>query len=814
MASLQSSTSVHVPPGAPICVDSSMLPAVSDPARSPTVRIFVGTQPGQDRAERVLAWSIQQHRAADRNYEIHWIRPSLRLAGSDELERAAFWVPQLCEGRGRALYCTVDQVYLADPAELFDFPLGGYGLLGPAAGDGSALLIDCEKLSSVWSVDATLAASQPDLLQRANDLRGPLPTAWDAVADHYSLGRSKRVRYATHHTQPWRPFPDRYVYQRNPNEDLWQQLESDATRAGFELFSRTAPSGGFGMRVGSGPPSTPATGARRSVDLSELIDGAGSELVAHDVCIRQSLAGLSSTRLAVYTLDKAAEWRRYLAEPVANDPKLSTRWGASDVRILDPNDPTVSSGGRADAVICANTLDRVPSEDLPWVLGEVFGGAESLVHLGIRPAGRSFRFRARPGDPVRRTLPWWIAQIEAAASRHPSVHWQAVFCAGPATEVRHGGRHIGDAAPTVWVLTDDRPGNTSQSTGLANALGWRYTVKKLRFSPAARLHNRLLGASRIGVDRYRSTPLTPPWPDLVIAAGRRSAPVALWIRARNFGQTRLVQLGRKGGDAADHFDLVVTPSYGRLDPHPRRLATSAPIHNVTPERIRRATKRFADRLADAKRPRIVVLVGGRSGQYQLGPRTARKLGEDVVRLADEVGGSIFATTSRRAGDRASEAFCTALSNPAYVHRWSDSNDEENPYLAFLGLADAFVATGDSESMLSEAASLERPIYIYPLPERASYGWMRIGRDWVYARAHARRGGRATQSGLAYWCARSIDLGFVRPTRDLRDLHEGLIRQGVARHFGETFDTRPSKALGDEQRVVERVCTLVGFGAVK
>ena len=150
-----------------------------------------------------------------------------------------------------------------------------------------------------------------------------------------------------------------------------------------------------------------------------------------------------------------------------------------------------------------------------------------------------------------------------------------------------------------------------------------------------------------------------------------------------------------------------------------------------------------------------------------------------------------------------------------MHRWS-AQDSENPYLGFLALADAFVITGDSESMLSEAASRGRPIFIYPLPVRASFEWMRVGRDWVYARAHAQRPDAAmpdgTQSGLSYLCSRLIDLGFVRPTRDLNALHEGLIQQGTARRFGEPFDTRRCKPLGNEERVVERVCALMGHEA--
>ena len=71
-------------------------------------------------------------------------------------------------------------------------------------------------------------------------------------------------------------------------------------------------------------------------------------------------------------------------------------------------------------------------------------------------------------------------------------------------EWRELGARRGSRAPRVWVLTDDRPGNTTQSTGLAAALGWPTEVKRIAHGPLAGLHNRLLGASLLGVDRDRA----------------------------------------------------------------------------------------------------------------------------------------------------------------------------------------------------------------------------------------------------------------------------------------------------------------------
>jgi mitochondrial fission protein ELM1 len=54
----------------------------------------------------------------------------------------------------------------------------------------------------------------------------------------------------------------------------------------------------------------------------------------------------------------------------------------------------------------------------------------------------------------------------------------------------------------VWVLTDTHPGNTTQTVGLAQALGWSYETKALRFTPLIHLHDILFGAfgaTRLGL---------------------------------------------------------------------------------------------------------------------------------------------------------------------------------------------------------------------------------------------------------------------------------------------------------------------------
>jgi mitochondrial fission protein ELM1 len=298
----------------------------------------------------------------------------------------------------------------------------------------------------------------------------------------------------------------------------------------------------------------------------------------------------------------------------------------------------------------------------------------------------------------------------------------------------------------------------------------------------------------------------------VIAAGRRTAPVALWIREQAAGRTRLVQLGRKGADFAELFDLAVTPGYCRLFPHPKRIETSATLHAVSRARLEEAAGRWKQRLEAAPAPRIALLAGGTSGQYYVAARLARRLAQDVMRMARDAGGSVFATTSRRLKPAAADVLADALAEAALVHRWKP-DDDDNPYLGFLALADAIVITGDSESMLAEAAALGRPVYVYPLPERLSFRMLRGLRELVVARAQAlppnQRGTVRPQRGLEYLCARLIERGIVRPTRDLDRLHQALYRRGVAKPFGAPLATATGAPLDDFGSVIARVRALMG-----
>lgn len=755
------------------------------PGDRPPVRIFLGTEPGQYRAERVFVWSVERVRDPGRVYEIYLMKS---LTGFDRrrwttgFTNYRYAIAHLAGNRGRAIYNDVDQIYLADPAELFDLDMAGHGFLAIAPNDTSVMLIDCARMASVWTIGDARRMRKKDLLKKAlaqPGLYGTLAGEWNARDEgEYVAGRSRLLHYTCLHTQPWQPFPNRYAYQPNPVGHLWLELERSANEAGYQLFVRHSPSAGYRRLLGTlrAAASSSATApAEPGEDLRERLQ-----------------------RYAVRTL---LDYR--IGAAVA-----PTHYGDIIASAHDPAGEGSPPAARFDAVVGGGGFDLVPDQDIPWMLAEMFELSSRLVYIAIDPPQAERRLGGERIPCRTRDAGWWQSQIEMAALRSPQVHWELLLRGRNRRHIVQGGWQV--QAPAVWVLCDDRPGNRTQSIGLAEALGLSYTVKELAFNVSSGLHNALLGASVAGLDRARSAPIAPPWPDIVIACGRRTAPVARWIGRCSEGRTRLVQLGRKGAAAAEHFDITIVPAYCRLGAHPRRIQTRAPLTRVDPARLASLDGTQRRELEQAAAPRVVVLVGGATAAFRFDADTARLLAERVTAATSEAGGSLTVLTSRRTGAECVQALRLALAPPARLHVWQPKQPD-NPYLQCLAAADILVVTSDSESMLAEAMATGKAVYVYPLPKRARKPLLG---DRIAARAYSRpvnsRGTVRLQQGLEYLCARLIERGIVRPGRDLDRMQRELVACGAARWFGPKLDATPTQPLREIVTVTGRVRALLGL----
>jgi mitochondrial fission protein ELM1 len=269
-----------------------------------------------------------------------------------------------------------------------------------------------------------------------------------------------------------------------------------------------------------------------------------------------------------------------------------------------------------------------------------------------------------------------------------------------------------ESQPLIWLLLDDRAGNRSQCIGVGNALGLPNVAKELTYSWAGKLPNGILGASFFGLSKSSKKALTAPWPDLVIAAGRRTAPVARQIKALSKDKTKLVQIMWPGSSGVSEFDLIAVPEHDKIHEKENIISTLGSPHKVTQEVLGLLKQEWHPLFAKSVKPIIAVIVGGSTKNKTFTDTMANELGTQVSDMANRVGGSLLVTTSRRTGN-AAKTLIDSLSAPATVYQWGDEGN--NPYPAILACADATVVTGDSMSMCSEACSGTGPVYIYAPP---------------------------------------------------------------------------------------------------
>lgn len=104
---------------------------------------------------------------------------------------------------------------------------------------------------------------------------------------------------------------------------------------------------------------------------------------------------------------------------------------------------------------------------------------------------------------------------------------------------------------------------------------------------------------------------------------------------------------------------------------------------------------------------MAVLVGGNSGPYALDRQAGERLGRETSALAKLLGGSLLITTSARTPASALAGLGSAIDVPHYRFGWKKGT-RENPYYAFLGLADEIVVIADGMSMVTEACPASYP----------------------------------------------------------------------------------------------------------
>ncbi len=260
-------------------------------------------------------------------------------------------------------------------------------------------------------------------------------------------------------------------------------------------------------------------------------------------------------------------------------------------------------------------------------------------------------------------------------------------------------------SPLTWIVTEGIAGTENQCIGVAESLGVTPVIKRIGLNQPWESLSPYLGFETAGT--FTGDPLAAPWPELLITSGRKSIAAARYIKKKN-PRTFCVQI-QDPRVRSSAFDLIAVPQHDPARGENVLVTTLSP-NRITDEKLNAAKEAFRDRFEKLPQPRVAVLIGGTSKAHSLSVEQTHDVCDELMKLINQ-GYGLMITTSRRTGEKQSRIIQLNLqAETSFI--WDGKGD--NPYFGMLAWADFIIVTSDSVSMISDAATAGKPVYVIPL----------------------------------------------------------------------------------------------------
>ena len=249
------------------------------------------------------------------------------------------------------------------------------------------------------------------------------------------------------------------------------------------------------------------------------------------------------------------------------------------------------------------------------------------------------------------------------------------------------------------LLTQGMHGMVSQVEGLARALGLTYKHQSIKLKT---LWN-LLPPKLTPISENLVKEKFVCDSKVIISCGRKSVIPSIALKKRLGKEIFTIHI-QDPKVALKHFDLVISPEHDNIKGD-NVLSTKGAIHYLTKKEIK-DNSNYLD-IKKEKRKLVAFIIGGPNKYYNYNDQTIHQLFTKIKTLFTPDKYKIIIVPSYRTPENIIKKAYDAFN---FNHIVIKTVDKE-AYLSALALADISVVTCDSTSMISEAATTGKPVYI-------------------------------------------------------------------------------------------------------
>jgi mitochondrial fission protein ELM1 len=281
-----------------------------------------------------------------------------------------------------------------------------------------------------------------------------------------------------------------------------------------------------------------------------------------------------------------------------------------------------------------------------------------------------------------------------------------------------GEKEMTEAGPelanqmSVWLFRSKGVGGFNLLKGAASHLNTTVKVVDIDRAGSMEYLAEVVAATYADILAEIRKDETKNFHPLIMVTGFDAMKVALSVKARAEFKVVIVKFNRtcwfvKGVDIWVHTKQFLSFFWQTHE------LVDLPFHDLTEKKFLAVKGDESGPWAQFPKPRMVALLGGKSRTLTWDMPTAISMMQQLKERAARNSATLFVSTSRRTGDAIANALKTFEDSSTKIHLWHDKSSE-NPFLDWLVIADLFVVTEDSISMLSETYSTGKAIEVYPL----------------------------------------------------------------------------------------------------